>query len=142
MTRVGRSVHPSCITSYVKDSPTGTPKCHKTDGGGRPVNAPRKAPADVARNLQAIERLKADAASGVAALFEGMYRNDDEQIEDALATIVVSAFALSKRLGISYAGLDDAIRRRLSIMIEQSHEAEQWFGDCSELLQYMRQGAG
>lgn len=121
---------------------THAPKRLDTDGGGRPVNAARGAPADVARNLQAIERLKADAALGVAALFEGMYRNDDQQIEDALAAMVISAFALSKRLGISYVGLDDAIRRRLQTMIEQAHEAEQWYGDCSELLRYMQQGAG
>lgn len=106
------------------------------------MNAARGAPADVARNLQAVERLKADAARGVAALLEGMYRNDDAQIEDALAALVISAFALSKRLGISYAGLDDAIRRRLQAMIEQAHEAEQWFGDCSELLRHMQQGSG
>lgn len=121
---------------------THAPKRLDTDGGGRPVNAARGAPADVARNLQAIDRLKADAARSVAALLEGMYRNDGGQIEDALATMVISAFALSKRLGISYAGLDDAIRRRLQAMIEQSHEAEQWFGDCSELLRYMQQGTG
>lgn len=106
------------------------------------VNTARGARADVARNLQAIERLKADAAGGVAALFESMYQNDDQEIEDALAAMVVSAFALSKRLGISYAGLDEAIRRRLRTMVEQGHETEQWFGDCSELLQYMQHGAG
>lgn len=97
---------------------------------------------DVARNLQAIERLKADAAAGVAALYDSMYRNDQQAIEDALAAMVVSAFALSKRLGISYAGLDEAIGRRLQAMVEQGHEAEQWFGDCSELLESMRHGAG
>lgn len=106
------------------------------------MNPAKGVRADVARNLQAIERLRTDAVAGVAALCEGMYRNDDEEIEDALAAMVISAFALSKRLGISYAGLDAAIQKRLRTMVEQSHETEQWFGDCSELLQYMQHGTG
>lgn len=106
------------------------------------MNPAKAARADVARNLQAIERLKADAVSGIAALYEGMYRNDDQEIEDALAAIVISAFALSKRLGVSYAGLDKAIHNRLQTMVEQAHETEQWFGDCSALLQYMQNGTG
>lgn len=106
------------------------------------MNPARGVRADVARNLQAIERLKADAVAGIAALFEGMYRNDDQEIEDALATVVISAFALSKRLGVSYAGLDKAIQNQLHKMVEQAHETEQWFGDCSALLQYMQNGTG
>lgn len=132
----------SSSPAELKDRFSLAPKSVNTDGGGGVVTAARGARADVARNLQAIERLKVDAAAGVAALYEGMYQNDEKAIEDALAAMVVSAFALSKRLGISYAGLDEAIGRRLRSMVEQEHEAEQWFGDCSELLEYMRRGAG
>ncbi|HLT58107.1 MAG: MazG-like family protein [Limnochordales bacterium] len=98
--------------------------------------------ADIARNLQAIERLKADLAAGVAALYQGMYRNEDAAIEDALADVVASAFLLSQRLGISYASLDGAVLRRLRAMAEQGHEAEAWFGDCSTLMKYLQDGAG
>ncbi|MBO8141083.1 MAG: MazG-like family protein [Firmicutes bacterium] len=98
--------------------------------------------ADIARNLQAIERLKADLAVSFAALYQAMYRNEDREMEAALADVVIGAFLLSKRLGISYAGLDAAVLRRLRAMRGQGHEAEEWFGDCSALLAYLQDGAG
>lgn len=106
------------------------------------VNRADGARAEIARNLQAVERLKADLAAGVAALYQAMYRNDDAEIESALAAVVASAFLLSRRLGMSFAGLDTAVLRRLRALAQQGHEAEQWFGDCSALLKYLQDGAG
>lgn len=97
---------------------------------------------DVARNLQAVQRLKADMIGGVAALYDAMYSNDDPAVKGALAQVVISAFVLSKRLGISYTSLDEAIRKHLRTMAESGHEAEQWFGDCSELLHHMKSETG
>lgn len=100
------------------------------------------APGHIARNVQVVERLKADLIAGNAALYDALYNNEEGATEDALAAIVTSAFVLSKRLGIPYKELDDAIRRRLRTMIDEDHEVEQWFGDCSALLNYMQDGTG
>lgn len=104
------------------------------------MNVGEYARTSVARNLQAIQRTKADMVGGVAALYEAMYDNDNGAIETALAEVVISAFVLSKRLGISYASLDGAIRKQLQSMADAGHEAEQWFGDCSALLHHMQNG--
>lgn len=106
------------------------------------VNRPEGARADIARNLQAIERLKADMAAGLAALYQGMYRNDNAETQGALAGVVARAYLLGRRLGISYAGLDAAILSSVRSMARHGHEAEQWFGDCSALMKYLQDGAG
>ncbi|MBE3599606.1 MAG: MazG-like family protein [Limnochordaceae bacterium] len=95
---------------------------------------------DLARNLRAIEHVKAELAAALAGVYRAVLRASDEGIADALATLVVTAYLLGRRLGISPTRLDMKAESRLRAMTEQGHELEQWYGDFSALYRHFQGG--
>ncbi|MGE5598335.1 MAG: MazG-like family protein [Bacteroidota bacterium] len=93
---------------------------------------------DIARNVRAIEWLKAELVHETGSLLRALVKNNEEAALDGLAAVVISAYLLSRRLGYGFARLDAKIRARLQSGLEQDHEFEQWYGDISEYLQHVR----
>lgn len=90
-----------------------------------------------AKNIKIIEWLKADLLTSLSALFKSMLKGSEELILDALASLVITCYVLGRRLGISYPRLDLKIEAKLRQGIDDNHEVEKWYGDISNLLNYL-----
>ena len=93
---------------------------------------------DITRNFRLLEWLKAELAGGVAALLRAAVKGSQEAILDALAGIVVTAYLLGKRLGVSFVSLDAKIQDKLTSGISDGHEIESRYGDLSLLLYHLK----
>lgn len=95
---------------------------------------------ELARNLRAIEHLKAELAAALAGLYRAMLRSGDEAVAEALAALVIGAYLLARRVGISPTRLDIKIENRVRATMEQGHELEQWYGDFGALYKHFQGG--
>ena len=91
---------------------------------------------DIARNIRAIEWLKAEIIDGIASLMKALLKNGEDAIVDALAAIVISCYLLGRRLGFGFNRVDERVMQKLESEIEAEHELEQWYGDLSLLRRY------
>ncbi|NPV26764.1 MAG: hypothetical protein HPY81_04745 [Firmicutes bacterium] len=92
---------------------------------------------NITRNIRVIEWLKAELVEAVAALFKGMLKGSEEAIVDGLASILITAYILGRRVGISFSRLDLMIQTKLKLSIHEAHEVEKWYGDLSALYEYL-----
>lgn len=92
---------------------------------------------DIAKNLKTIEWLKAELVDSVAVLFKALLKTGNDMIEDAVANIIIIVYMLGRRLGLSFHVIDLQVRRKLEASINESQEVGQWYGDLSELLEYL-----
>lgn len=92
---------------------------------------------DIARSLRTIEFLKAEMVGAVAGLLRAMVRGTEEAMADALASLVISAYVLGRRVGISFGRLDRRIHTRLHQLLDEGHEVERWYGDLSLLVRHL-----
>ncbi|HHW61778.1 MAG TPA: hypothetical protein GX404_07725 [Syntrophomonadaceae bacterium] len=92
---------------------------------------------DMATNLRVIEWLKTELLDAVSTLFRSLLKNSKEMTADALATIIISTYLLGSRVGISFHTIDFIIKHKLNNSINEVHEIEPWYGDLTELKQYM-----
>lgn len=95
---------------------------------------------DAARNVRAIEHLKAEMAAAVAGLYRAMLRSNDEAVTEALANVLLGAYLLGRRLGISPARLDLKAENRARANVDQAHELEQWYGDFTAIYRHLQGG--
>ena len=95
---------------------------------------------DWARNLRAIEHLKAEMAAALANLYRAMLRASDEAVAEALAALIIGGYLLARRVGISPTRLDMKIETRLRSTMSQGHELEQWYGDFTALHRHFQGG--
>ena len=93
--------------------------------------------AEITKNIKVVEWLKADLINSTAALYKGMLRNKDDQWLDALASIIITCYVLSGRLGAGFSRLEIKIEAKLRQGIEQEHEMEKWYKDLSGLLGHL-----
>ncbi|NLT19827.1 MAG: hypothetical protein GXY16_02380 [Syntrophomonadaceae bacterium] len=93
---------------------------------------------DVAKNLKTIEWLKAELAASVGGLFKALLKTGNDAVADALAAIIIVAYILGRRVGVSFQLIDATITSKLSEKIKESHEVEQWYGDLSDLQKYLQ----
>lgn len=98
----------------------------------------KKPQLDITKNIRIIEWIKAELVGAISAVFKAMIKGSEEKIIDALSTIVVMAYVLGRRLGITFAQLDVHIESKLRQGIETEHEVEKWYGDLSALLKYKK----
>lgn len=91
----------------------------------------------IAKNIKVIEWLKADLLTSLSALFKSMLRGSEDLILDALASLVITCYVLGRRLGINFPRLDLKIEAKLRQGIDENHEVEKWYGDISNLLNYL-----
>jgi hypothetical protein len=92
---------------------------------------------DIARNIRAIEWVKAEMVDGMAALFKALIKNSEEAIVDALAAIIIGCYLLARRLGLNLNKIERRIEHKIQSEIHTEHELESWYGDFSNLLQHM-----
>jgi len=73
----------------------------------------------------------------VGALFKALLKTGNDAAAEALAAIIVIAYLLGKRVGVSFFTVDAKIRAQLTNNINDGHEVERWYGDLSDLLHYL-----
>lgn len=96
---------------------------------------------DVTKNIKIIEWLKTEILSSVSALYEIMLKGasyTDETIQDILANIIMVTYLLGKRLGFSFSNIDKKIKEKIVRAINDDHKVEKWYGDLSELKEYVK----
>ncbi|MDK2918835.1 MAG: hypothetical protein PWQ37_1568 [Candidatus Petromonas sp.] len=95
---------------------------------------------DITKNIKIIEWLKSELLSSIASLFEVLVKGikgSQESIVDILANIIMVAYVLGRRLGISYNSLDMRIEEKIRLGVLEQHKVESWFGDLSSLKKHM-----
>jgi len=92
---------------------------------------------DVAKNIRMIEWLKAELVGSAALLLRNLVRGNEELILDSLATTIMTAYVLGKRVGINFNRVDQRLKEKLMASINEEHEIEKWYGDLSSLLRHM-----
>ncbi|WP_242848920.1 MazG-like family protein [Syntrophomonas palmitatica] len=92
---------------------------------------------DIAKNLKMIDWLKAELIDAVAELFKSLLKSGSEAVSDALATIIILAYLLGQRVGLSFSSIDQRIRSKLHISLEDSLGGDEWQENLSELLVYL-----
>ena len=98
---------------------------------------------DVTKNIKMIEWLKSELLTTVASLYavliKGM-RDSRDTLIDVLANIILVAYLLGKRLGLSHRVIDMRIHEKIRLGILEDHKLEEWYGDLSNLKQYLDEG--
>jgi hypothetical protein len=94
---------------------------------------------NIVKNVRIIEWLKAELLSTIGALFKAMIKNSETAILDTLAHAIMVCFFLGKRLGFSYGKIDARIEQLLESPEMQEHEIEEWYGDITNLQQYVKE---
>ncbi|NLW56115.1 MAG: hypothetical protein GX050_05795 [Firmicutes bacterium] len=93
---------------------------------------------DITRNLRTLEWLKTELIEGVSFFFKALIKHNQQAIAKALATIMLTCYFLGKRLGISYAELDQTVEEQLHSLLETDHQLEKWYGDISTCLNHVQ----
>jgi hypothetical protein len=97
---------------------------------------------DITRNIKMIEWLKTELLGGVSSLFKVMLGGSREGILDILCNIIMVSYLLGKRLGLNFARIDLQMENKIRLNIDRGHEAEKWYGDLTELAQYLERNRG
>lgn len=96
---------------------------------------------DIAGTLRVIESLKSQMLMDVAQLFAELNepnRNSTTERGDILADIVILAYLLSNKLGISYQQIDRRIVNKTRLGLVESNRNDQWHKDLAELLEHFQ----
>jgi len=92
---------------------------------------------DITANLKVIEWLKADLVETVGTLFKSMLKAGNDATVDALATLIIIAYVLARRVGISYQIIEMRVKHKLNSSINDGIEIEQEHGDLTHLRKYL-----
>lgn len=95
---------------------------------------------DITRNIRIIEFLKCELLTSVASLYGVLLKGTKvsrEILLDTLANIILVTYILGKRLGLTYGIIDSKILDKIKIGKLEEHETEKWYGDLSDLYDYM-----
>lgn len=96
---------------------------------------------DITKNIKVIEFLKSELLTTVASLYQTLLKGTkatQEALADILANLILVTYLLGKRLGISYAVIDAKIHDKIRIGMIDDHETEKWYGDLSDLSEYLK----
>ena len=97
---------------------------------------------NISTNLKAIDMIKGEILSEIANLYKTLADYDEigeyESVTNEIATVISMDYILARRLGVSFAGIDNKISELLTIGEENGHELEIEFSDMSELKRYLR----
>lgn len=97
---------------------------------------------DIIKNMRTVEWLKAQLLGTVANLYATLANGEEntkENIEDAIAKLILESMLLGKRLGLSYESMGSALKDNIKINLIEEHKIERWYGDLSLLLEYIEQ---
>lgn len=92
---------------------------------------------DIARNVKALEWVKAELVNALSGLFQALLKGDKEMIIDNLALLVINSFLLLKRMGISFGQLELRVYDKTACFLREGHKLEEWYGDLSALKNYL-----
>ena len=97
---------------------------------------------NISTNIHAIDTIKSEILSEVASLYRALAEYDEigeyDSVINSVSTIIAMDYILARRLGMSFASVDNKITELLTIAEEGGHELEVAFSDMSELKKYVR----
>lgn len=97
---------------------------------------------DIIKNMKTIEWLKAQLLNTVANLYTTLANGEEntkENLEDIISNLILESLLLGKRLGLSYEGIESALRDNIKLNLIEEHKIERWYGDLSMLLEFINQ---
>jgi hypothetical protein len=92
---------------------------------------------DITHNLKIVEWLKADLVDTVGVLMKSLMKAGSDATIDALANLIIIAYILGRRVGISFQVIEMRIKHKLNNSINDAHETEQFYGDLTQLQKYL-----
>lgn len=97
---------------------------------------------NISTNIRAIDTIKSEILSEVASLYKSLAEYDEmgeyDSVINSVSTIIAMDYILARRLGMSFASVDNKIKELLTIAEEGGHELEVAFSDMSELKKYVK----
>lgn len=96
---------------------------------------------DITKNIKIIEFLKCELLTTIASLYQSLRKGieaEQDAIRDTLANLILVAYLLGKRLGTSYSLIDSRILEKIKIGMLEDHETEKWYGDLTDLGEYLK----
>jgi len=93
---------------------------------------------EIAKNLKMLDWLKAELAESVAALFKALLEKGNEAVLDALAAIIIICYLIGQRAGFSFLLVDNRIKEKLRISINNAIEEDSWKKELSNLAIYLQ----
>ena len=98
---------------------------------------------DIMKNLRTIEWLKSEILMDIAKLYEMLSTGEEDlkdETEDLISNIILLSYILGRRLGLSYEGINSNLEDKIKLNLIEDHKIEQWYGDLSLLLGFIRRG--
>lgn len=96
---------------------------------------------DITRNVKIIEWLKSQLLMDIAVLFKNLAAGAREEVRDAvadaIANIIIVAYLIGKRLGITYNSIELKMQKKIRLGIIEEHDVEKYHGDLSELSHHL-----
>ncbi len=96
---------------------------------------------DITRNVKLIEWLKSELVTDIANLFRllvnGVREEVLETVSDTLSNIILIAYLLGKRLGISYNMIEMKVHNKVRLGLVENHDVEKYYGDLTELSRHL-----
>ena len=93
---------------------------------------------NIAGNIRALERMKAEMLESLAALFKSLIRSGTEEISEDIAKLIVCCFLLAKRLGLSFGQVEQRVYDKVRSMSEEQNELlENWHDDIKLFKEYL-----
>lgn len=95
---------------------------------------------DIIKNMKTIEWLKAQLLGTIANLYTTLANGEEntrENLEDIISNLILESLLLGKRLGLSYEGIESALRDNIKLNLIEEHKIERWYGDLSILLEFI-----
>lgn len=96
---------------------------------------------DIIKNLRTIEWLKSEMLTSIAGLYELLAKGEEDlkdEVEDLTSNIILLSYLLGKRLGLNYDDINSSLEDKIKLNLIENHKIEKWYGDLSELLEFMR----
>lgn len=96
---------------------------------------------DITRNIKIIEWLKSELLTDLADLYKSLVNGMKEEVHEAVAetlsNIILVAYLLGRRLGISYSMIESKIHKKIKLGLVEEHDIEKYYGDLSELSKHL-----
>ena len=94
---------------------------------------------DITGNIKLIEEFKSNLLSSVAQLYASMtdLKSTTKEKTEILSNIIITAYLLADKLGISYNTLDQKVLNQLKIGILDGQEQGAWTEELSELSRHI-----
>ncbi|HHY82226.1 MAG TPA: hypothetical protein GX505_06035 [Clostridiales bacterium] len=94
---------------------------------------------DIAKNVRLVEWLKSEILTSVAELYRLLakgIKGSQDALADCLASMIIAAYLLAKRLGIPFHLIDSKIEGKIRLGIIEEHDVEKYYGDLTSLSEH------